>query len=307
MLKETAPEIASPVCRLFNLSLSLGKFPDQWKLPNVCPVYKSDDPTLPKNYRPISLLCIISKCIERCVFNHCYTLISPQLYHLQHGFLRGKEIDIAYLDFAKAFDKVPHYAFLNKLSRFGISGQQINWYQCYLSDRYQRVALQGTYSDALQVLSGVPQGSILGPLLFLVYIDDIPQCIKHDSKVAIFADDSKLFKIIEKPSDKFSFQQDLTQLSIWSDTWEMCLSIPKCKDLNVSRKKTPTKREYHLNRSPLATVSEIKDLGITVTKTLQWSQHIKLISSKANRTRLGFIRRVVKVKNTFPPPSDDKL
>ena len=120
-----------------------------WKLANVCPVYKSDDPALPKNYRPISLLCIISKCLERCVFNHCYTLISPQLYHLQHGFLRGrstitqflqvyheviqalvkgKEIDIAYLDFAKAFDKVPHCALLNKLSRFGISGQQINWF-----------------------------------------------------------------------------------------------------------------------------------------------------------------------------------
>ena len=221
---------------MFDLSLSLGKFPNQWKLANVCPVYESDDPTLPKNYRPISLLC---KCLERCVFNHCYTLISPQLYHLQNGFLRGrstvaqllqvyheviqalakgKEIDIAYFDFAKAFDKVPRCALLNKLSRFRISGQQINLFQSYLSDRYQRVALQGTYSDSLQVLSGVPQGSILGPLLFLVYIDDIPQCIKHDSKVAIFADDSKLFKIIEKPSDKFSFQQDLTQLSIWSDT-----------------------------------------------------------------------------------------
>ena len=306
--------LPSAVC---NLSLSLGKFPDQWKLANVCPVYKSDDPTLPKNYRQISLLCIISKCLERCVFNHCYTLISPQLYHPQHGFIRGrstvtqllqvchevmqalakgKEIDIAYLEFAKAFDKVPYCALLNKLCRFGIPGQQINWFHRYLSDRYQRVALQGTYSDSLQVLSGVPQGSILGPLLFLVYIDDIPQCIKHDSKVAIFADDSKLFKIIEKPSDKFSFQQDLTQLSIWSDTWEMCLSIPKCKALNISRKKTPTKREYHLNGSPLATVSEIKGLGITVTNTHQWSQHIKLISSKANRT-LGLIRRVCRYIN----------
>ena len=131
----------------------------------------------------------------------------------------------------------------------------------------------------------------MGPLLFLVYIDDIPQCIKHDSKVAIFAVDSKLFKIIEKPSDKLSLQQDPTQLSTWSDTWKMCLSIPKCKALNISRKKIPTKREYHLNGSPLATVSKIKDLGITVTNTLQGSQHIKLISSKANKM-LGLIRRV---------------
>jgi len=101
-------------------------------------------------------------------------------------------------------------------------------------------------------LSGVPQGSILGPLLFLVYMDDILQCTQHDSKVAIFADDSKLFKIIEKPSHKFALQQDLTQLSIWSDTWGMCLSIPKCKALNISRKKIGTKREYCLNGFPLA-------------------------------------------------------
>ena len=123
LLKETAPEIVSPVCRLLNLPSSLGKFPDQWKLANVCPVYKSDDPTLSKYYGPVSILCIVSKCLERFVFNHCYTLISPQLCHLQHAFLRGRspftrlldvyheaieaiakgmEIDIAYLDFAKA-------------------------------------------------------------------------------------------------------------------------------------------------------------------------------------------------------------
>ena len=138
LLKETTPEIASPVCCLFNLSLSLGKFPVQWKLANVCPVYKSDD---------------------------------PQVCHeMMQALANGKEIDIAYLEFAKAFAKVPHCALLNKLCRFGIPGQQINWFHSYLSDRYQRVALQGTYSDSLQVLSGVPQGSILGPLLFLVYM-----------------------------------------------------------------------------------------------------------------------------------------
>ena len=123
-----------------------------------------------------------------------------------------------------------------------------------------------------------------------LYIDNIPQCIKHDSKLAIFAHDSKLFKTIKKPSDKLSLQQDIMQLSI-CDTWEMCLSILKYKALNISRKKIPTKREYHLNGSPLATVSEIKNLSIIVTNTLQWSQHMKLISSKANRT-LGLIGRV---------------
>ena len=98
--------------------------------------------------------------------------------------------------------------------------------------------------------TGVPQGSILGPLLFLAYIDDIPQCIQHHSKIAIFADDSKLYQIISKPSDKILFQQDLTQLSNWSHTWAMSLSIPKCKTLIISRKKSRPSREYHLQSQP---------------------------------------------------------
>ena len=137
----------------------------------------------------------------------------------------------------------------------------------------------------------MPQGSILGPLLFLAYIDDIPQCIQHHSKIAIFADDSKLYKIISKPSDKILFQQDLTRLSNWSHTWAMSLSIPKCKTLNISRKKSPSNRDYHLDGTPLTTVSETILLGITITNNLQWSQHIKQISLRANRT-LGLTRRV---------------
>ena len=132
-LKETAPEISVSLCRLFNLSLSLGEFPDQWKLEHVCPVFKRDDPALAKNYCQISSLSISSKSFEKCVFNHCYLHILPQLCHLQHGFLRGRSTVtqlvqvnhevMVYLDFAKAFDKVPHSTVINKLSRFCISGQ----------------------------------------------------------------------------------------------------------------------------------------------------------------------------------------
>ena len=155
---------------------------------------------------------------------------------------------MVYLDFAKAFDKVPHSALINKLSRFGISGLLKQWFQSYLANRSQRVTLQGTKSNWLQVTSWVPQGSILGPLPFLAY--DIPQCIQHHSKIAIFADDSKLYQIISKPSDKILFQQDLTQLSNWSHTWAMSLSIPKCKTLIISRKKSRPSREYHLQSQP---------------------------------------------------------
>ena len=206
LLKETAPEISVSLCRLFNLSLSRGEFPDQGKLANVCPVFKKDDPALAKKYCQISSLSISSKCFERCVFNHCYPHILPRLCHLQHGFLRGrstvtqlaqvnhevinafaegKEIDVVYLDFAKAFDKVSYSTVINKLSRFCILGQLKQWFQSYLSNRSRRVALQGTYFNLLQLTFEVAQGSLLGPLLFPAYIDDIPRCTQHDYKIAI--------------------------------------------------------------------------------------------------------------------------
>ena len=195
LLKETAPEISVSLCRLFNLSLSLGEFPDQWKPEHVCPVFKKDDLALAKNYCQISSLSISSKSFERCVFNHCYLHILPRLCHLQHGFLSGRSTVtqlvqvnhevMVYLGFAKAFDKVPHSTVINKLSRFCISGQERQCFQSYLSNRSQRVALQGTYSNLLQLTSGVAQGSLLGPLLFLAYIDNIPRCTQHHYKIAI--------------------------------------------------------------------------------------------------------------------------
>ena len=219
LLKMTANIIAPSLCQIYNLSLYQGVVPACWKLANVTPVFKKDDPTLASNYRPISLLSIISKTFERCVYNHCYPHISPRFYHLQHGFLRGKstvtqllhvyqeildhlaggkEVDAIHLDLSKAFDRVQHHMLLNKLEQYGISCSLLQWFRSYLSDRYQRVALDGTLSDWLPVTSGVPQGSILGPLLFLVYINDMPEYVGQGSSMALFADDSKLYRPITR-------------------------------------------------------------------------------------------------------------
>ena len=183
LLKNTAAEIAPSLCKIFNLSLSHGVVPVLWKRAIVTPVFKKDDPTLAENYGPISLLCIVSKVLERCVFNYkdFYPHFAPLLYNLQHGFLRekstvtqllevyhdildmvagGQEIDVIHLDLSKAFDKVPHDLLLTKLHRHGISGTALRWFEGYLSNRQQRVLLEGTFSDWLPVTSGVPQGSI---------------------------------------------------------------------------------------------------------------------------------------------------
>ena len=192
LLKETADVITPSLCRLFNKSISSGSLPDEWKTANIVQVYKKGDNENAENYRPISLLCIISKILERCVLNNIKYHLLEIINVYQHGFLprrscvtnlidvlhyvgsrldRGGQIDMVYLDLSKAYDKVHHDVLIQKLRKdCGFGGNLLRWFRSYLTNRKQCVTVLGGRSNSLSITSGVPQGSILDPALFLLIV-----------------------------------------------------------------------------------------------------------------------------------------
>ena len=258
ILKECAKELAPSLCALFNKSLRLGRLPSEWKHANVTPVFKKGVKSAIPNYRPISLLSIVSKVCERCVLNQLLPSICELLSSLQHGFVSGRscvtqllsvlqelgaaldtgqETDVIYLDFSKAFDSVPHRRLLHKLSLFGISGSLHHWFSDYLTTRSQRVLVDGAFSPWSHVLSGVPQGSLLGPFLFLLYVNDLPDVVSPDTSIALFADDAKCSRPISGLVDHQGLQQDLNSLYDWSGVWGLSFNHKKCETMRISRKR----------------------------------------------------------------------
>ena len=311
-----APYISSSLADLFNRSLTSGSVPAEWKVSNIIPIPKGGQKNEVSNYRPISLLPIVSKVLERCIYDQLINHVSSELHNLQYGFLRGKsttsqllkvlhefgesldkriQTDVLYLDFAKAFDRVDHQLLLKKLSNFGVCGNLLSWFHNYLSDRHQKVTILGKTSRSIPVLSGVPQGSILGPLLFLVYVNDLPER-STTSSVALFADDTKCYHAIRTTDDAKALQCDLDGISQWCRTWRMNLNETKCGVLKVTRNLKPVQSSYHLNNANSANSTVIckrlvqKDLGVLITADLKWNQQVSAVCAKANRM-LGFVKR----------------
>lgn len=194
------------------------------------------------------------------------------------------------LDFAKAFDKVPHARLLHKLDFYGIRGNLKSWIGSFLSGRKQRVVLDGCTSSEADVASGVPQGTVLGPLLFLAFINDLPEWAKH-SDTRLFADDSLLFRQIKNQQDADLLQQDLKALEEWEKTWQMSFHPSKCTVIRIpSQRKKLIQTSYTLHGHTLEVEESSKYLGINISEDLTWDRHIYQVAGKANRT-LGFLRR----------------
>jgi hypothetical protein len=289
------------------MSLVLEVFPAIWKKANVCPIYKKAEDYFTNNYRPVSLLAILAKVFEKVVFKYLFKhfqdnfLISiwqsgflpgvstvTQLVEMYNAFCQavsdGKEVRITFLDISKAFDRVWHKGLLHKLAGAGISGKLLNWLTDYLHDRYQRVVINGQYSTWGKIKSGVPQGSVLGPLLFLVYINDIVHVIKH-CKIRLFADDTCLYIDIDNAEEAARLMnEDLESINQWSMKWLVEFSPPKTKEMLITKKRDNIAHPpIYLNGVEIKAVKSHKHLGITLKDDLKWDKHVEEMANKAKK------------------------
>ena len=310
LLKHCAIPLLQPLHHLFTLSLIQSYLPSQWRSHLIKPILKSGPIHLVENYRPISLLCIVSKVLEKIVHKKLVDYVLNSISDSQFGFLHDRsslqqlliffklltnrvsnksQVDVIYLDFKKAFDSVSHNKLLQKVWAFGITGNVWHWLRAYLTNRIQCVTINGILSDALPVSSGVPQGSILGPLLFLIYINDFPSSIEL-SHVLLFADDVKCALPVSSPNDSYRLQQDLSKLLEWSHFWELPLNESKCTTMHFHFQNFCS-YDYYLNNLMLPFESFHRDLGVVFSENLKWGPHYKLIVSRAYKI-LGLLRRV---------------
>lgn len=311
VLKNTKNIVSIILCHLFQQSLSTGVLPQDWKVGKIIPVPKKGSSLSCKNYRPISLTSVCSKLMEHVVYSHIVKfLVSVKFFYPnQHGFLKGLSCDsqlalfvndisssldvniptdTLFLDFEKAFDKVPHKRLLLKLSHLNLNPLVMNWLRNFLTHREQFVYANKFSSPRSPVTSGVPQGTVLGPLLFLIYINDLPSNIS--STIRLFADDCVIYRPISSSTDVDILQQDLNRIVTWCKQWLMSINITKTCLISFHRRHSHTPHKYVLFGSEVSSVPSCKYLGITLTQNLTWSSHIMNISNEANRT-LGFIRR----------------
>ncbi|CAM5079620.1 unnamed protein product [Natator depressus] len=284
-------------------------------------IFKKGSRGDPGNYRPVSLTSLSGKLVETIVKNKIVRHIDEHnlLGNSQHVFCKGKScltnlleffegvnkhadkgdpVDIVYLDFQKAFDKVPHQRLLNKISSHGIRGMVLSWIGNWLKDRKQRIGINGQFSEWREVNSSVPQGSVLGPVLFNIFINDLEKGV--NSEVATFADDTKLLKIVKSQVDCQELQKDLTKLGDWATKWQMKFNVDKCKVMHIGKRNPNC--TYTMMGSKLAVTTQERDLGVIVDSSLKSSTQCAAAVKKVNKM-LGIIKKGIdnKTENIILP------
>ena len=315
VLKELADVMAEPLTVIFTKSLEEGILPSTWKEANVTPIFKKGKMSDPSNYRPVSLTSIVCKVMEseirdKIIDHMCHNEL---LSKCQHGFIpkrscvtnllatmdrwtealdQGKSVDAVYLDFAKAFDSVPPQRLIRKVESYGIIGKVKSWIEHFLIGRRQRVSVNGAVSEWSSVTSGVPQGSVLGPVLFVIFINDLPEVLS--SWCEMYADDTKVSASVDTDSERQMLQMEIDRLVEWADVWQLRFNASKCKVIHFGRNNPEHRYTMRLHQSEdrimLEATTLEKDLGAQVDLELKFSSHIEMQVAKANKI-LGMIRR----------------
>ena len=317
VLRELREVLAPMLQTIFARSLETGEVPDDWRRANVVPIFKKGCKNSPANYRPVSLTCICSKVMEHIMVSQinkhldlhnilvanqhgfraqrsCETQLVEFLHELHTSLGAKAQVDAVVMDFSKAFDKVAHNRLIFKLSGYGIQGRNLRWIKSFLGGRTQVVVVEGEKSDPVPVTSGVPQGSVLGPVLFLLYINDITSGIS--SSIRLFADDTIIYRSIMSRDDHLKLQSDLARLEKWSRDWQMEFHPSKCNIMTVSRSRKISLANYELYGQVLDRVKQIKYLGVTITSDLRWNTHVSKIKAGANTT-MRFLKRNLRVSS----------
>lgn len=305
-LKDCSEQLSKPLCIIFNRSIQDGIVPDDLKIAKIVPIYKSDDKRIVSNYRPISVLPAFSKILERLVYNRLIDFIDQNniLSDNQYGFRKKISTSMAlldlvekistsienneytlgiFLDLAKAFDTVNHNILLSKLYKYGIRGVPHNWFKNYLSERYQYVYINKTKSNKLPVTCGVPQGSILGPLLFLLYINDLNTITKLLTFI-MFADDTNIFISGHNMENlTLAVNNEMKAVSDWFSANLLSLNIKKTNYILFGNKKLPD-ITILINNEVIMRVYETKFLGIIIQSNLKWDAHIRLLRNKISKS-----------------------
>jgi hypothetical protein len=306
-------ELLSPIlASIFNWSLLQRYYPEHWKILVITPIPKNEGRTL-NDYRPISIINVIPKIFEKVIFNIISSRIYTKISKYQHAFLPNKstvtnlfnfmsdigpivknrgQVDTIYLDLTKAFDKISHECLLNKLYNFGLSDSFVCWFESFLSNRKFKVRFLNSLSTIYSANSGVPQGSNLGPLLFIIYINELIEDISCD--VAVYADDIKIYCKIESKQDHQKIQLNLDRIWNWAKINHLLINCNKTYGIIFSRKTNVLKFQYKIGNHVIQMQSNIIDLGVNFDNKLLFNRHVDIILSKV-RKKLGMIKWICRV------------